>query len=110
LHLTSTTRTVSVIVLAALAFATAYLLAASGDGPGSPAGGLRTLSFPAPAVALPAAGPGLPPIAPAPRRSSGRGARPASPVPPAAQIPRPSPPPPPPNGGGGGGGGVIIEG
>jgi hypothetical protein len=110
LRLTTATRTVSVIVLAALAFATAYLLASSGDEPGGPARGLRTLSFPAPAVALPAAGPGLPSIAPAPRRSSGRGARPAAPVPPAAPAPRPSPPPPPPNGGGGGDGGVIIEG
>jgi len=94
-------RTAGVIVLAALAFAAAYLATSAGADKASAPSGLRELSFPSPAVALPAADSrALPSLARAPRpkaRPRPSAPRPGTPAP----APAPAPAPPPAGGGGG---------
>jgi hypothetical protein len=85
--------------LVVLVFGVAYLLtSSSGSAKTSAPSTVRKLTFPAPAVAVPAADPGTIPALVRPPR-------PVRPVAPTPQAPPPAPPPPPAGGGGGGGGG-----
>lgn len=103
-------RAGALVALVVLVFGAAYLLTSSSGSAKEPEPStVRKLSFPAPAVAVPAADDDMiPSLVRPPRPAAPPPAPPPGPsiAPPAA----PQAPPPPPSGGGGGGGGGIIQG